>query len=104
MVPYNHSIHEIFQAAEMMGVFDTGDFKYSIDDTDLDNLNRLLAEMGMDTIVPAWGSHTMPSLNPTRRENSVYIGGVKRRKTNKRKTNRRKMTRRKMTRRKTKDH
>jgi len=98
MVPYNHSIHEIFQAAEMMGVFDTGDFKYSIDDTDLNNLNRLLAEMGMDTIVPAWGSHNMPSINPTRRENSVSIGGVKRRK-----TNRRKMTRRKMTRRKTKD-
>ena len=38
MVPYNHSIHEIFQAAKMMGVFP----EYNIRKTDLENLNTLI--------------------------------------------------------------
>lgn len=38
MVPYNHSIHEIFQAAKLMGV----NTDYSIEKTDLENVNDLL--------------------------------------------------------------
>lgn len=76
MVPYNHSIHEIFQAAEMMGAFDTGSFKYSIGDTDLDNLNRLMAEMSMDPIVPAWEAHNIPA-EEKRVSVPVVKGGMK---------------------------
>ena len=41
MVPYNHSIHEIFQAAKMLGV-NTG---YSIKKTDLENMNYFLTDV-----------------------------------------------------------
>jgi hypothetical protein len=60
----------------MMGVFDTGDFKYSIADTDLENLNRLLVEMDMHPIVPAWGAHDMPAADEKRVSIPVK-GGIK---------------------------
>ena len=41
MVPYNHSMHEIFQAAKMLGV-NTG---YSIKKTDLENMNYFLTDV-----------------------------------------------------------
>ena len=47
MVPYNHSIHEIFQAAKMMGI----NTNYSIQDTDLDNINEFLESNGLVPIV-----------------------------------------------------
>ena len=47
MVPYNHSIHEIFQAAKMMGV----NTNYSIKNTDLDNINMLLSATNLTPIV-----------------------------------------------------
>ena len=47
MVPYNHSIHEIFQAAKMMGI----NTNYSIQDTDLDNINDFLESNGLVPIV-----------------------------------------------------
>ena len=46
MVPYNHSIHEIFQAAKVMGI-NTG---YSIKNNDLDNLNTFLTQNGLEAI------------------------------------------------------
>jgi hypothetical protein len=46
MVPYNHSIHEIFQAAKLMGV----NTDYSIEKTDLENVNNLLGRNGMVNI------------------------------------------------------
>ena len=84
MVPYNHSIHEIFQAAEMMGAFDTGSFKYSIGDTDLDNLNKLLAEIKLDPVVPAWSTQDKPPINEKRVNVYPVKGGMK--KTKRRKT------------------
>jgi hypothetical protein len=41
MVPYNHSIHEIFQAAKMLGV----NTEYSIKKTDLENMNHFLTNV-----------------------------------------------------------
>ena len=41
MVPYNHSIHEIFQAAKMLGV----NTEYSIKKTDLENMNYFLTDV-----------------------------------------------------------
>lgn len=41
MTPYNHSIHEIFKAAQIVGVND----KYNINLSDLDNLNNLLTQI-----------------------------------------------------------
>ena len=38
MVPYNHSIHEVLQAAKLLGV----NTQYSIRDTDLNAVNKLL--------------------------------------------------------------
>ena len=49
MVPYNHSIHEIFQASKAMDV----NINYSIKDTDLVNINRLLEKNGMNMINPS---------------------------------------------------
>jgi len=40
MVPYNHSIHEIFQAAKMMDI----NTQYSIKKTDLENINNFLKD------------------------------------------------------------
>lgn len=57
MVPYNHSIHEIFQAAKMMGV----NTNYSIKKTDLDNINTLLIASDLTPIVlPNNASWTSP--------------------------------------------
>jgi hypothetical protein len=47
MVPYNHSIHEIFQAAKVMGI----NITYSIEKNDLDNLNEFLVNSGLKAIV-----------------------------------------------------
>ena len=56
MVPYNHSIHEIFQAAKMMGI----NTNYSIKNTDLQNINTLLTDTNLTPIVlpnnASWGS------------------------------------------------
>jgi len=41
MVPYNHSIHEIFQAAKMLGV----NTEYSIKNTDVENMNHFLTNV-----------------------------------------------------------
>ena len=46
MVPYNHSIHEIFQASKMMGM----NYSYDIKDTDLDNLNKFLNESNLQPL------------------------------------------------------
>ena len=46
MVPYNHSIHEIFQAAKMMGI----NTEYSIEKTDLENINNFLKENQLNQI------------------------------------------------------
>jgi hypothetical protein len=56
MVPYNHSIHEIFQAAKMMGV----NTNYSIKKTDLENINTLLSATNLKPIVlPTQASWTI---------------------------------------------
>ena len=47
MVPYNHSIHEIFQAAKMMGI----NTEYSIEKTDLENINNFLRENQLNQII-----------------------------------------------------
>ena len=46
MVPYNHSIHEIFQAAKVMGI----NTSYSIENNDLDNSNMFLTQNGLEAI------------------------------------------------------
>ena len=57
MVPYNHSIHEIFQAAKMMGV----NTNYSIKKTDLENINTLLSATNLTPIVlPTQASWVSP--------------------------------------------
>jgi hypothetical protein len=93
MVPYNHSIHEIFQAAEMMGVFDKGSFKYSIGDTDLDNLNKLLAEMKLNPVVPAWGARYMAATSDKRVSVNPVKGGMKKTKRRQARKTRRRNTR-----------
>ena len=96
MVPYNHSIHEIFQAAEMMGVFDKGSFKYSIGDTDLDNLNKLLAEMKLNPVVPAWGARYMAVTSDKRVSVPPVKGGIKKTKRRQIRKTRRRHTRKTM--------
>jgi hypothetical protein len=64
MVPYNHSIHEIFQAAKMMGV----NTNYSVKKNDLDNVNDLLKKNGMEEInITLTGNIDLPT-NPNKRE------------------------------------
>ena len=41
MTPYNHSIHEIFKAAQIVGAIDN----YNMELSDLDNLNNLLTQI-----------------------------------------------------------
>lgn len=47
MVPYNHSIHEIFQAAKMLGV----NTEYSIKKTDLENMNHFLTNVMKQSVL-----------------------------------------------------
>jgi hypothetical protein len=62
MVPYNHSIHEIFQAAKMMGV----NTNYSIKKTDLENINMLLGATNLTPIVlPNQASWVSPQKRKT---------------------------------------
>jgi hypothetical protein len=85
MVPYNHSIHEIFQAAKLMGV----NTDYSIRDNDLVAVNNILAQSKLPTIetLKNW-SELSSSTTKTRSGNTARTGGGKRKlknKTNKRK-------------------
>jgi hypothetical protein len=59
MVPYNHSIHEIFQAAKMMGI----NTNYSIQDTDLNNINAFLKSNGLVPIVLPKQASWVPSVD-----------------------------------------
>ena len=64
MVPYNHSIHEIFQSAKMMGV----NTNYSVKKNDLDNVNDLLKKNGMEEInITLTGNSDLPT-NPNKRK------------------------------------
>ena len=73
MVPYNHSIHEIFQAAKMMGV----NTNYSIKNTDLDNINMLLSATNLTPIVlPNQASWVSPQKRNT--FEGTYTKGGKR--------------------------
>jgi hypothetical protein len=80
MVPYNHSIHEIFQAAKMMGV----NTNYSIKNTDLDNINMLLSATNLTPIVLP----TQASWISTQRQRSSSKGGNLRSREKRYKTNR----------------
>ena len=76
MVPYNHSIHEIFQAAKMMGI----NTNYSIQDTDLDNINEFLESNGLVPIVLPTQASWIPagdskSLSRTNSSSSYSKGG-----------------------------
>ena len=73
MVPYNHSIHEIFQAAKMMGV----NTNYSIKKTDLENINMLLSATNLTPIVlPNQASWVSPQKRNT--FEGTYTKGGKR--------------------------
>lgn len=79
MVPYNHSIHEVFQAAKLMGI----NTNYSIKNADLKNMNNFLEASNLNTIIlPGQASYIQPKTTkrvpiiPTR-------GGTKRRNGNK---------------------
>jgi hypothetical protein len=68
MVPYNHSIHEIFQAAKAMGV----QLDYSIADTDLNNINKILLSSGMKAIsLPIQSSILPPTTDKVSRRTPV---------------------------------
>ena len=85
MVPYNHSIHEIFQAAKLLGV----NTDYSIRDNDLVAINNILSQSKLPPIetLRNW-SELSTSTTKTRSGNTARTGGGKRKlknKTNKRK-------------------
>ena len=74
MVPYNHSIHEIFQAAKLMGV----NTDYSIEKTDLENVNNLLKRNGMVNIDISVAMKKRGPTNEKRVPVAPSKGGMKR--------------------------
>ena len=63
MVPYNHSIHEIFQSAKMMGV----NTEYSIEKSDLENVNDMLIKTNMKIIKLTTSSNIDNNIIPAKR-------------------------------------
>lgn len=81
MVPYNHSIHEIFQAAKMMGV----NTDYSIHKTDLENVNNLLQNNNLKTIIlPTQASWIPNTSNKRQTSTGTNTKGGTKTKSNKR--------------------
>lgn len=92
MVPYNHSIHEIFQAAKAMDV----NIDYSIENTDLKNVNDFLIKNDMNEItLPTQSSVQPPTTDKVGRKTPVikYTQGGMKRKTRKNTKNRNHKTR-----------
>lgn len=74
LVPYNHSIHEIFQAVKMMNI----PISYKIENNDLNNLNNFLLECNMPVInkelVLQTYNYTISKI-PSKRISKVKTGG-----------------------------
>tara|TARA_B110000858_G_scaffold39422_1_gene44757 strand:- start:2652 stop:4025 length:1374 start_codon:yes stop_codon:yes gene_type:complete len=98
MVPYNHSIHEIFQAAKVMGI----NTSYSIKKNDLDNLNEFLTESDLEPITLSKAATIqVPQDRP--KFTKSYSKGGRRKKTKRNKRNK-KTKRRRLNHRKTRKH
>jgi len=98
MVPYNHSIHEIFQAAKVMGI----NTSYSIKKNDLDNLNEFLTESALEPITLSKAATIqVPQDRP--KFTKSYSKGGRRKKTKRNKRNK-KTKRRRLNHRKTRKH
>ena len=98
MVPYNHSIHEIFQAAKVMGI----NTNYSIKKNDLDNLNEFLTKSDLQPITLSKAATIqVPQDRP--KFTKEYSKGGRRKKT-KRNKKKLKTKRSRLNRRKTRKH